>query len=216
MQSLSCRHSNAHAAKLAQPDASPRARATAAKRKPRQKSRTRNSPLSNASATPAARAKIAPSKHAQAGRRRVCAGIQQQRTCSGWVRAPSVAPRCELDQFSWMNSRRRMPNAVKPPARPRRHEARRAAASMLVHSGRNLPTSHCGNAISCTHRRRHERISSKRRGKACEDGGNSGGIGSDELSSMGGSGKVLGEATRSSCTPHRRICRRRSRRRGRR
>ena len=28
MQSLSCRHSNAHAAKLAQPDASPRARAT--------------------------------------------------------------------------------------------------------------------------------------------------------------------------------------------
>ena len=52
-----------------------------------------------------------------------------------------------------MNSRRRMPNAVKPPARPRRHEARRAAASTLVHSGRNLPTSHYTNAISCTHRR---------------------------------------------------------------
>ena len=84
-----------------------------------------------------------------------------------------------------------MPNAVKPPARPRRHEARRAAASTLVHSGRNLPTSHCGNAISCTHRRRHERISSKRRGNAGDDGGNSGGIGSNELSSMGGSGKVL-------------------------
>ena len=37
-----------------------------------------------------------------------------------------------------------MPNAVKPPARPRRHEARRADDSWMVRSGRYLPTSHCG------------------------------------------------------------------------
>ena len=121
----------------------------------------------------------------------------------------------ELDPSSTMTSRRMLTNANKPPARPRRHEARRAAASTLVHSGRNLPTSHRGNAISCTHRRRHEHISSKKRDKAGDDGGNSGGIGCDEVSSMGGGGKVLGEATRSSCTPHRQICRRRARRRGR-
>ena len=112
----------------------------------------------------------------------------------------SSLSRTVLHLSSTMNSRWMLPAANKPPARPRRHEARRAAASTLVHSGRNLPTSHCGNAISCTHRRRHERISSKRRGKACYDGGNSGGIGSDEVSSMGGSRNVLGEATHSSCT----------------
>ena len=95
-----------------------------------------------------------------------------------------------------------MPNAVKPPARPRRHEARRAAASTLVHSGRNLPTSYCTNAISCTQPEKKERSSSKRRGNVGDHGGKSGGIG-DELSSMGGSGNVLGEATRSSCTSHR-------------
>ena len=67
----------------------------------------------------------------------------------------------------------------------------RGPAGGCQHSGRNLPTSHRGNAISCTHRRRHEHISSKKRDKAGDDGGNSGGIGCDEVSSMGGGGKVL-------------------------
>ena len=157
-----------------------------------------------------------PSQLAQAGRQRVRTGIQQQQP----ARVQRMGSTClgrtsELDPSSTMTSRRMLTNANKPPARPRRHEARRAAASTLVHSGRNLPTSHRGNAISCTHRRRHEHISSKKRDKAGDDGGNSGGIGCDEVSSMGGGGKVLGEATRSSCTPHRQICRRRARRRGR-
>ena len=106
-----------------------------------------------------------------------------------------------------MNSKRMVPDAKKPLAGPPQHEARRVAASTLVHSGRNLPTSHRGNAISCTHRRRHEHISSKKRDKAGDYDGNSGGIGCDEVSSMGGGGKVLGEATRSSYTPHRQMCR---------
>ena len=76
----------------AQPDASPHARATAAKRRPRQKrvleSRLCRTPLQLLRV----RAKIAPSEHAQAaGRQRVRTG-EQQRACSGWVRAPSVAP----------------------------------------------------------------------------------------------------------------------------
>ena len=93
MQSLSCGHSHAHAAiARAQPDASPHARATAAKRRPRQKrvleSRLCRTPLQLLRV----RAKIAPSEHAQAaGRQRVRTG-EQQRACSGWVRAPSVAP----------------------------------------------------------------------------------------------------------------------------
>ena len=176
--------------------------------------RTRKSPLSNAPAVPACarknRAKSARTGWPSARSHGHSAAARVQRmgsTCLGRT--------SELDPSSTMNSRRMVTNADKPPARPRRHEARWAAASKLVHSGRNLPTSRRGNAISCTHRRRHEHISSKKRDKAGDDGGNSGGIGCDEVSSMGGGGKVLGEATRSSCTPHRQICRRRARRRGR-
>ena len=52
--------------------------------------------------------------------------------------------------------------------------------------------SHCGSAISGTNRRRYERSSKKPCGKAGDDGGKSGGNGSDEVSSMAAVA-VLGE-----------------------
>ena len=54
--------------------------------------------------------------------------------------------------------------------------------------------SHCGNAISGTNRRRHERSSKKPRGKAGDDGGKSGGNGSDEVSSMAAAAMCWGDA----------------------
>ena len=55
--------------------------------------------------------------------------------------------------------------------------------------------SHCGNAISGTNRRRYERSSKKPCGKAGDDGGKSGGIGSDEVSSMAAAAMCWGDAS---------------------
>ena len=102
-----------------------------------------------------------------------------------------------------------MPNAVKPPARPRRHEARRAAASMLVQWSE--PAHEPLRQRHQLHTPEKTRGHQPRGAKACDDGGNSGGIGSDEQHGR----HAMCRTTRLNAAASR-ICRRRSRRRGRR
>ena len=100
-------------------------RATTRKTKTPPKSRTRYPPFSSAPAAPASMSK-SQAESARAGWASAMCSRHQQHHAWRWVRAPSVAP---VRHLSTMNSRWMLPAANKPPARPRRHEARRAAAT---------------------------------------------------------------------------------------
>ena len=211
-QSLSCRHSHAHAATSQAHTA--RRESTRAQRRTDDPAKSTHSRIASVKRPCSSCGREKKSRQMSSHRLAVSAFERHSAEARAVQRmgSSSLGRTSELDSSSTMTSRKMLPHADQPPARPRRHEARRAAASKLVHRGSVPAHKPLRDAISCTHRRRHERVSSKKRDKAGDGGRKSGGIGSDDLSRMGGSGNVLGEASRSSCVPYQQICRRRARR----